>query len=159
MEVRDEKETAIQGPGGKVFQAEVTASPKAQSWDQLAQRCGRLGQRSGQEIDCALFHLYRHAIVWVIFSFLRLYLFVHLFMAVVGLCCCTQALLFLVVTSEELLCCGAWACWGVFSCCGAQALECARSVAVAQGVSCSKACGIIQDQGSNLYPLHWQVNS
>ena len=76
-----------------------------------------------------------------------------------GLCCCTQTLLSLVVTSEELLCCGVWACCGVFSCCGAQALDCAHSVVVAQGLSCSKACGVIRDQGSNLWPLHWQADS
>ena len=34
-----------------------------------------------------------------------------------------------------------------------------ESVVVAYGLSCSKACGIFLDQGSNLYPLHWQVDS
>ena len=27
------------------------------------------------------------------------------------------------------------------------------------GLSCSAACGIFPDQGSNLFPLHWQVDS
>ena len=34
-----------------------------------------------------------------------------------------------------------------------------ESVVVAYGLSCSKACGIFLDQGSNLHPLHWQVDS
>ena len=33
------------------------------------------------------------------------------------------------------------------------------SVAVAHRPSCSTACGILLDQGSNLCPLHWQVDS
>ena len=55
--------------------------------------------------------------------------------------------------------CRAWAshCSG-FSCHGAQALGCAGSV-VAHGLSCPAACGIFPDQGSNLCPLHWQVDS
>ena len=30
---------------------------------------------------------------------------------------------------------------------------------MAHGLSCSVACGIISDQGLNLCPLHWQVES
>ena len=41
-----------------------------------------------------------------------------------------------------------------FSSCGARA-----SVVVAHGLSCSVACGIFPDQGLNLCPLHWQVDS
>ena len=37
--------------------------------------------------------------------------------------------------------------------------KCAGSVVVAHGLSCSSAHGIIQDQGLNLCPLHWQVDS
>ena len=33
------------------------------------------------------------------------------------------------------------------------------SVVVVYGLSCSKTCGIFLDQGSNLHPLHWQVDS
>ena len=32
-------------------------------------------------------------------------------------------------------------------------------VVVAHGLGCSVACEIFQDQRSNLYPLHWQVDS
>ena len=58
------------------------------------------------------------------------------------------------------LCCCAWPshCSG-FSCCGAWALGAQASVVVAHGLSCSMACGIFPDQGSNLCPLHWQVDS
>ena len=30
---------------------------------------------------------------------------------------------------------------------------------MAHGLSCSEACGISPDQGLNLCPLHWQVDS
>ena len=33
------------------------------------------------------------------------------------------------------------------------------SVVVAHGLSCSSACGICLNQGSNLCPLHWQVEA
>ena len=33
------------------------------------------------------------------------------------------------------------------------------SVVVAHGLSCSVACGVFPEQGSNLCPLHWQVDS
>ena len=35
----------------------------------------------------------------------------------------------------------------------------AGSAVVAHGPSCSAACGILQDQGSNPRPLHWQADS
>ena len=35
----------------------------------------------------------------------------------------------------------------------------AGSVVVAHGPSCSTACGILPDQGSNPFPLHWQADS
>ena len=42
---------------------------------------------------------------------------------------------------------------------GAQALGCAASVVVVPGLACFVACGIFLDQGSNLCPMHWQVDS
>ena len=45
------------------------------------------------------------------------------------------------------------------SCRGAQALGCAASVVVVPGLACFVACGIFLDQGLNLCPLHWQVDS
>ena len=41
----------------------------------------------------------------------------------------------------------------------ARGLQSAGSVVVVHGLSCSAACGIFPDQGSNLCPLHWQVDS
>ena len=46
-----------------------------------------------------------------------------------------------------------------FSCCRAWALGTQASVVVALRLRCSTACGIFPDQGSNLCPLHWQVDS
>ena len=47
---------------------------------------------------------------------------------------------------------------GGFSC-SEHAFESAGWVFVVRGLSCSMACGIFLDQGSNLCPLHWPVNS
>ena len=43
--------------------------------------------------------------------------------------------------------------------CGSQALQLwfTGSVFAAHRFSCLAACGILLDQGSNLYPLHWQT--
>ena len=86
------------------------------------------------------------------------YLFIYLFMAVLGLRFCARA----------------------FSSCskrGRSSSQCAGlsllrplllrstgsrragSVIVAHGPSCSAACGIFPDQGWNLCPLHWQADS
>ena len=55
--------------------------------------------------------------------------------------------------------------------CGAEASHCTASLVVEQGLSsadsvveghglsCLEACGIVLDQGLNLCPLHWQVDS
>ena len=56
--------------------------------------------------------------------------------------------------------CGVWAshCGG-FSCSRAWALGMQASVAVMHGLSCPTAFGIFWDHGSDLYPLHWQMDS
>ena len=41
---------------------------------------------------------------------------------------------------------------------GSWALE-HRLMVVVEGTSCPVTCGIFLDQGSNLCPLHWQVDS
>ena len=46
----------------------------------------------------------------------------------------------------------------VFSGCGLEVLECRLRSCVHQ-LSCPAACGIYPDQGLNLCPLHWQVDS
>ena len=99
------------------------------------------------------------------FSFCKMFLS-YLFLAAVGLCCCVWA--FSSCSKQRLLSsCAAWtSCSGGFSCCRAQALESlfqqlqhAGSVVVVCGLSCPLACGIFPDQGQNLCPLHWQVDS
>ena len=66
----------------------------------------------------------------------------------------------LVVASGGYSSCGVRAshCSG-FSCCRARALGMQASVVVAHGLSCPEACAISLDQGSNLCPLSWQVDS
>ena len=43
--------------------------------------------------------------------------------------------------------------------CGLRVLEHGLSSCVAHRLSCSTVCGIFPGQGSNLCPLHWQMNS
>ena len=81
------------------------------------------------------------------------YLFIYLFLAVLGLRFCARAFsscgkrgpLFIAVCGPLLL-------WSTSS-------RRAGSVVVAHGPSCSMACGIFPDQGSNPCPLHWQADS
>ena len=94
----------------------------------------------------------------VFFSFFLKYLFIYLFMAVLGLRFCARA----------------------FSSCGKRGHSSSRctglslsrplllwstgsrragSVVVAHGLSCSAARGILPDQGPNPCPLHWQADS
>ena len=46
-----------------------------------------------------------------------------------------------------------------FSCCGAQALGNVGSVVVVDELSCPAAFEIFLNQGLNLYPLHWEMDS
>ena len=55
------------------------------------------------------------------------------------------------VWASEAAACG-------LSACGSW-LWTAGSVAAVPGLSCSVTCGVFPDQGSNLCPLHWQVDS
>ena len=90
-------------------------------------------------------------------ALLFLKFFTYLFMAALGLCwhtqafssCGEQGLLF--SCSEQASHCCAFSCWG------ARALQC--SVVVVHGLSCLTARGIFPNQGLNLSPLHWQVDS
>ena len=92
-------------------------------------------------------------------------LFIYAFLAALGLCHFTRVfssygewgLLFFAVCWLLIHCSGP-------SCCGAQAsVVVARGprscVVVAQGLICSTAYGILLDQVSNPYPLHWQADS
>ena len=86
------------------------------------------------------------------------YLFIYLFLAVLGLRFCARAFsscgkrgpLFITVRGPLTI---------VASPVAEHRLRCAGSVVVAHGPSCSAACGIFPDQGLNLCPLHWQADS
>ena len=76
-------------------------------------------------------------------------IFIYLFLSVLGLRCCSG--FSLVVVSGLLV---AVASLVEHSLQGIRA-----SVVGARGISGPVACGIFPDQGSNLCPLHWQVDS
>ena len=81
----------------------------------------------------------------------------YLFLAVLGLHCCVGFLLLQRVGPALHLSAQGSHCRG-FSCCRAWILGCRDSVVVVEGLSYSKACEVFLDQGSNLCPLHWQVD-
>ena len=110
--------------------------------------------------------------------FKNFYLFIYLFLAVLGLRCCVQAvsscgeqgLLFIAVcrlliamasfvAEHELQARSLQQLQHEDSVLVARGLQSAGSVVVVHGLSCSAACGIFPDQRSNPYPLHWQADS
>ena len=84
------------------------------------------------------------------YSYFKIILFIYLFLAALSLCCCV---------------------WAFSSCCEVGFAVHRLLIAVASLVvehrflsagsvlSSSPACGIFLDQGSNLCPLHWQVDA
>ena len=100
---------------------------------------------------------------------LNFYLFIYLFMAVLGLRFCARA--FSSCGKQGPLFTSRCAGLSLFTsrCAGLslsrplllQSTGCRRagSVVVAHGPSCSTSCGIFPDQGSNPCPLHWQADS
>ena len=96
--------------------------------------------------------LLRNLCPWHFFFFFK-YLFIYLFMAVLGLRFCARAFsscgkwgpLFIAVRGPLLL--------------RSTGSRRTGSVIVAHGPSCSAARGIFPDQGSNPCPLHWQADS
>ena len=99
----------------------------------------------------------------------RLFLW-FLFLTLVNLCCCTRALstcseqrlLFIAVHGLLIAVAALVAEYGLqgsrASVVGVQGLS-VDSVVVVHRLNCSTACGIFLVQGSNLCPLHWQVDS
>ena len=93
----------------------------------------------------------------LIYPFYLLFLNYYLFLDVLGLRCSTRAfsscraqgLLFLQCVGFSLMWLLLWSTdsWRE------------GSIVVAHELSCPAACGIFLDQGLNLCPLHWQVNS
>ena len=106
------------------------------------------------------FHNGNEEIGWTILFFLKnfTYLFIYLFLAVLGLRFCARAFsscgergpLFIAVRGPLTI---------AASLVGSTGSRCAGSVVVVHGLSCSAACGIFPDQGSNLCPLNWQADS
>ena len=98
--------------------------------------------------------IFSSACLLVFFKFL----FIYLFMAVLGLRFCARAFSScgkrepLLIAVRGPLTIAASLLWGTGS-------RHAGSVIVAHGPSCSTACGNFPDQGSNPCPLHWQADS
>ena len=97
---------------------------------------------------------------------------IYLFLAVLGLCCCLSYFICIEWEYSWLQCAGFSLWWLLVagpgprlkgcSSCGSRApwlLLAGSAVVVVHGLSCSTACGIFLDQGLNLCPLHWQVDS
>ena len=82
-----------------------------------------------------------------------------LFLAALGLCCYAQAFSSCGEPGLHSNCSALASHCGGFSHCKAWALGSQASVVGAHRLSCSAACGIFLDQGSNLCPLHQQVDS
>ena len=141
--------------------------------------CSHIGHyRVLNRVPCAIHQL---SILYIVLcKFINLF-FIYkfiLFLAALGLHFCMQAfsscgkwgLLFIavhrlliavasLVVKHRLQACGLQQLWHMGSVVVAHGLQSAGSVVVAHGLSCSAACGIFPDQGSNLCPLHWQVDS
>ena len=92
------------------------------------------------------------------YYFFKIYLFIYLFLAALGLRCCAWA--FFSCRERELFftaVCGLLI--AVASLVAAHRLQSAGSVVAAHGLSCSMACGIFPDQGLNPCSLNWQADS
>ena len=95
---------------------------------------------------------------YVFFFFFNNYLFIYLFMAVLGLRFCARAFFSCGKRGHcSSRCMGLSLLWPLLL--RSTGSRCTGSVVVAHGPSCSVACGILPDQGSNPCPLHWQADS
>ena len=94
-------------------------------------------------------------VCWEMF-FLNFYLFIYLFMAVLGPCLCTRALSSCGKRGPILIAVRGLSRPLLLQSTGSRR---AGSAVVAHGPSCSTACGILPDQGSNPRPLHRQADS
>lgn len=127
---------------------------------------GRWDRHQGADLSNS-HRIFSRPLIWCAFISGSFFfkLFIYAFLAALGLCHFTRVfssygewgLLFFAVCWLLIHCSGP-------SCCGAQAsVVVARGprscVVVAQGLICSTAYGILPDQVSNPYPLHWQADS
>ena len=79
-------------------------------------------------------------------------------MAALGLCCYARASLVVASGGYSSSWCADFSLWWLLLL-WRTGSRCAGSVVVVHGFSCFTACVIFPDQGSNLCPLHWQVDS
>ena len=105
-----------------------------------------------QCIRVPFLHILANLLSLVFFFLINLFIYLFLFLAVLGLRCCARAFsncgewgqLFIAVRGLLIVVCG---------------LQSAGSVVVVYGLSCSAACGIFPDQSSSPCSLHWQADS
>ena len=94
---------------------------------------------------------------------LLLYICTCLVLSALDLCCWAQVFSSCCEQRAALCCgshCSGFSCWGTRTVgAWASVVAALSSVFVTHGLSCSMACGILPDQGLNIYPFHWQVDS
>ena len=107
---------------------------------------------------------FSHKFYFNLFLLKKIFLFYVL--AVLGLLCCSWSFsscgkwgLLFVAVHGLLFAVASLVAEHELQACGFQQLWHTGSVVVACGLSCSTACGIFLDQGQNLCPLCWQVDS
>ena len=138
------------------WQATVHGVAKSQTWHNTF----TLKIYGIEHLFIWLFGYIWYIFVPLLFTYMCLFIIINFnFFACTGSSCCTWAF----STCSE---------WGLlsscsvkashcsdFSCCRAQPLGMQALVVGAHRLSCFMACGIVPDQGWNLCPLHWQVDS
>ena len=154
----------------RLFTAEpniVAELKEKERWPWVSHR-GRTKETTTSRKACTVHPLFKLCDLWVSFRFgscliwidrcllslaflfLRISLFMCVLLSVLGLLCCTWTF-------------SSCSMWGLLSSCGAQAshysgFSCCGGWAMSTG-SAVGAWGIFLDEGSNLYLLHWQVDS
>ena len=122
---------------------------------------------------CFFLHSFLNFPPFIFLKFIYLYFWLHwVFVAVCGLslvaasrdysllrCAAFSLWWLLLLWSTGSRACGLQQLWRMGSVVVARGLQSTGSVFVAHRLSCSAACGIFPDQGLNLCPLQWQVNS
>ena len=88
------------------------------------------------------------------FEILRVYL-----LAALGLSCCRGATLILVGRRYSVLRAAGFSSQGLLLLRNTGSIGRAALGTVAHGLRCSMVCGILPDQGSNPWPLPWQLDS
>ena len=92
-------------------------------------------------------------------EYLFIYLFIYFWLPWVFIAAHGLSLVVAIRGYSLLRCMGFSSCGSQVSVVVARGLYSAGSVVIVHELSCSAACGIFLGQGSNLCPLHWQVDS